>query len=107
MIEMGKQYRTQDRREVRLLCTDSGIPDYPVVAIVDRKVLAYTADGHNNKYVQSSADLIEVKPRINKDLWISFYPGYTTHSACKPTIHSADCLACVKVTIDCEEGEGL
>lgn len=34
---MNKKYRTRDGREVRLLCTDSGNPNLPVVALVGTK----------------------------------------------------------------------
>jgi len=57
-------------------------------------------------------DLIEVKPRIQREVWVNVYPGCVGPFIfdCK---EAADAqageprIACVKVIIDCEEGEGL
>ena len=69
----------------------------------------------NGKYFprhDSSMDLVEVKPRIKRTYWISIYEDFAHlqfHSF-REELNSGDSfnrLACVKVEIDCEVGEGL
>jgi hypothetical protein len=53
-------------------------------------------------------DLVEVKPRIQRTVWLALYPlddVWVVSGDC--TAVEKGCLACVKVEIDCEEGEGL
>ena len=56
-------------------------------------------------------DLIEVKPRIVREVWVNVYKD-SLGDACntKKLAHMKrceGCVACVKITIDFEEGEGL
>jgi hypothetical protein len=49
-----------------------------------------------------------VKPRIQRTVWLALYPlddVWVVSGDC--TAVEKGCLACVKVEIDCEEGEGL
>ena len=112
MIEMGKRYKTRDGRPVRILCTDREQTIYTVVALVGTEVLSYTADGKQFRTGESRSDLIEVKPRIVRELWVNVYPenyGDIVHKTKQKA--DSECagyrIACIKVTIDCEEGEGL
>ena len=55
-------------------------------------------------------DLIEVKPRIKRTIWLSIYEDCTLSSSSKEEADhydGDDRLACIKVEIDVEEGEGL
>jgi hypothetical protein len=67
----------------------------------------YLGDSFEHGY-----DLIEVKPRIQRELWYNVYP-YPNDTNIAFTKSEADLragesrIACVKITIDCEEGEGL
>ena len=69
----------------------------------------------NGKYFprhDSSMDLVEVKPRIKRTYWLNIYENpnrYDIHEKRKVVNDTAlhDRLACVKVEIDCEIGEGL
>ena len=55
-----------------------------------------------------SYDLIEVKPRIKRAVWLALYPLDDVRIVSDDcTAVEKGCLACVKVEIDCEEGEGL
>ena len=60
---------------------------------------------------RSSEDLIEVKPRIQREVWVNVYDigcsTYTTKEMANRCAVIDTRLACVKITIDCEEGEGL
>jgi hypothetical protein len=55
-------------------------------------------------------DLVEVKPRIQREAWLNVYPNCVTvyESHVDADKHAApDRIACVKHVIDCEEGEGI
>lgn len=62
MIDKSKTYKDSDG-EVRILCIDSGIEDYPVVGVANGAVHTYTADGRFFSDRQSSTyDLTETTP---------------------------------------------
>ena len=118
MIDMLKQYRTRDGREVRIYATD-GKDNYPVHGAIkdaDGKWVlnCWMLDGAAvNSVNDNFLDLIEVRPRIKRDVWLNVYPD-SLGSVCKtreeadrmrPCTHNR--IACVKITIDVEEGEGL
>ena len=119
MIDKNKQYRTRDGREVRIYATDGG-GEYPVHGSV------FCAD--DSEWTQESwsaqglwmgaasrdhrLDLIEVKPRIKREVWVNVYPnGVDDELWFTKTLADQQALprriACVKITIDCAEGEGL
>lgn len=59
---------------------------------------------------ESNLDLIEVKNRIKKTLWLNVYwhTGYAYPSKLAADKNRNDnCLAIVEVNIDCEEGHGI
>lgn len=118
-IELGKQYKTRDGREVRIYATD-GTDDFPVHGAV------LTAAGwksafwaKNGGYTRtgdcSTSDLIEVRPRIKRTVWVNVYRHddgaefVELHDRRDQADGSGGTarVACVKLTIDCEEGEGL
>lgn len=72
LISMDKQYKTTSGSEVRILCVDSGCEQYPVVAVVDRDAVKFTAEG---KYWfdgdTSDHDLIEVPKE--REVWLEVY----------------------------------
>jgi hypothetical protein len=69
--------------------------------------------GHDVEVDESTFDLIEVKSRITREVWVNVYPHYQTVWFSEDEAHAAheggrsNRIACVKLTIDCEEGEGL
>lgn len=116
MIDKTKTYRTRDGREVRIYATD-GNGERPIHGAVlsemgwtcftwmgDGK---YTGDGFGTH----SRDLIEVKPRIKREVWVNVYPtDFTIHrdkQAADYMCGNSSRIACVRLTIDVEEGEGL
>ena len=113
MIDKDKTYRTRDGREVRIYATD-GHGTYPIHgASNDSKYgwvpHAWLPDGRHASYTVH--DLIEVKPRIKRTVWMNvcddldyWYVYSTKENADKFKDYR---IACVKVEIDCEEGEGL
>lgn len=113
MIDKNKKYRTRDGREVRIYATD-GENEWPVHGAVWNEdgwhPVAWMRDGrwsHQN----TLTDLIEVKPRIKREVWVNVYPhrmGVPHGNKAYVDMHRGkDAIACVKLTIDCEEGEGL
>ena len=116
MIDKSKTYRTRDGREVRIYATDGG-GIYPIHGAVrcddEWTTESWAVDGKWDRLNRSAGDnndLIEVKPRIKREVWVNVYRnGVEAYS----TRHSADYntepsrIACVKLTIDVEEGEGL
>lgn len=120
-IEMGKQYRTRDGRAVRILCVDrQGSGLWPVIGLLTGKdgkeyTGAWPESGHRYEDDTSSLDLIEVKPRLSGTFWANIYKNSKVDNfIAYPSKDLADSmgfgsgrLACVPITIDCEEGEGL
>lgn len=117
MISMDKKYRTRDGRPVRVLATDAR-GDQPVVGLVwnieqDKEaVMRWSIDGLWSPLSDEiELDLIEVKPRIKRTYWANVYRSHDClHSSRKEADEKAQAdsrLACVQITIDCEEGEGL
>jgi hypothetical protein len=112
MISKDKQYRTRDGREVRIYATDGG-GEYPVHGSVKTndgwRPRTWVSNGQVGP-LENVGDLIEVKPRIKRTLWLNVYEicasGYPTRYEADD-VASRSRLACVKVEIDCEEGEGL
>jgi hypothetical protein len=115
MIELGKQYRTEDGCEVRIYALDAG-GQTPVHGAIKRNgswiVTSWLKEGQWSMS-NSINDLVEVKPRIQREVWVNVFEhccgihdtqdkaGYFDKNGLSHRI------ACVKLTIDCEEGEGL
>ena len=113
VIDKNKQYRTRDGGEARIYATDGG-GTHPVHGAIKLKdgweAVAWRIDGRLGGYQQTDSDLIEVKPRIKREVWVNVYPNGTQSFGEKRFAdeHAKDHrIACVKLTIDVEEGEGL
>ena len=117
-IEMGRVYRTRDGREVRIYAVDGG-GEYPVHGARESdegwigSVWGRDGNFHMNKF-SCDHDLIEVKPRIQREVWVNVYryDNGQVHWSAFDRRDAADDepddrIACVKLVIDCEEGEGL
>jgi len=114
MIDKSKQYRTRDGREVRIYATDGG-GHKPIHGAIreDENWIAYTWL-YDGVAALDCNSLIEVKPRIKREVWVNVYPEesgipegfyFSKSAADASSCHSR--IACVCLTIDCEEGEGL
>ncbi len=113
MIELGKQYRTEDGCEARIYALDAG-GQTPVHGAIKRNGLwIVTSWSKEGRWSISNPEnnLIEVKPRIQREVWLNVYKGKlcTGYPEKEESDRAAsyDRIACVKVVIDCEEGEGL
>ena len=121
MISKDKTYRTRDGSEVRIYAVDGDMPyivhgaiKYPCgwnpASWTDNG--AYDADNSN----PDAMDLIEVRPRIQREVWVNVYPDNTSDAVGATAYYMKQYadqhafkhrIACVKLVIDCEEGEGL
>jgi len=112
MIDINKKYRTRDGREVRIYATD-GQDEWPIHGATLKSFgwssECWTKDGSSLTSRPHDDDLIEVRPRHKRTVWLNVYNegGPTAHSLKE----QADCysgrIACIKVELDFEEGEGL
>jgi len=123
MIELGKQYKTRDGREVRIYAVDGGgrFPVHGGLKLVDGTwrqeewtlTGSYNGASSHGHIIAHYLDLIEVKPRIQREVWVNVYKSECAYGAVYREKCSADIgadstrIACVKLVIDCEEGEGL
>ena len=113
MIDKSKQYRTRDGREVRIYATDGG-GHKPIHGAIreDENWIAYTWL-YDGVAALDCNSLIEVRPRIKREVWVNVYPHIGVgqfHLSKAQADMNADVehrIACVMLTIDCEEGEGL
>lgn len=115
MIDITKKYKTRDDREVRIYATDGGGSRPVHGAVINHgewflrhwsaKGTAFPDHGH------CSDDLIEVKQRIKREVWVNVYEdecvAWPTKELADNRARTHSRLACVKITIDCEEGTGL
>ena len=116
MIDINKKYRTRDGREVRIYALDGHGTMQIHGAFIgsghnEGKWVAWQwmANGRTGVLSETEMDLIEVKPRIKRTMWLNLYAREDRPSTKKEADeHAFDTrVACVKVEIDCEEGEGL
>jgi hypothetical protein len=116
-----KPVRTRDGRAARIICTD-GKSVQPVVALItdyfcatQESVQTFTLEGRWGLSGLGQNDLVNIPERIHKELWVNVYHNGSSYCI-RETRDSADLTdaasamtrqACVKIIIDCEEGEGL
>ena len=111
-ISIDKQYRTRNGKEVRIYAVD-GCGDYPIHGAVQNcqgwSCFSWPATGLHESC--ENIDLIEIKPRIKREFWMNVYPDDWTQVYESKNVAdeyaTGTRIACVKVVIDCEEGEGL
>ncbi len=122
MIDITKKYRTRDGREVRIYATDGG--DLVEGQTIHGAVLngnnwvfaiwnAETGKNYANSAAISKIDLIEVRPRHKRTVWLNVYEKSISnwdnkeHADARANRASFDRIACIKVELDFEEGDGL
>ena len=116
MIDKSKTYKTRDGREVRIYATD-GRAVYPIHgAILQEHGWQQSCWAVDGLYSISSSgnhsgDLIEVRPRHKRTVWVNVYPSsmvgdHTTREKADNRA-SSERIACIKVELDFEEGKGL
>jgi hypothetical protein len=115
VIDINKTYRTRDGREVRIYATD-GEGAFPIQGAIlfgkGWRMRQWMKDGsaHINTG-DSDSDLIEVRPRHKRTVWLNVYgkpDDVTAYSdKWKANQSVSPRIACIKVELDFEEGEGL
>ncbi|NDB68768.1 MAG: hypothetical protein EB015_12340 [Methylocystaceae bacterium] len=114
MIDKSKIYRTRDGREVRIYATDGG-GEYPVHgAILDDDKWRISKWDKTGMWAfhQTEYDLIEDRPRHQRTVWLNVYDNEVISGGWKTRAeadgyHERHRIACIKVDLDFEEGEGL
>ena len=110
MIDINKHYRTRDGREVRIYATD-GMPPYEVHGALKSTIsndwipYAWAPNGkHHRDHV---LDLIEVRPRHKRTVFLHVFKNGSVCSTEEAYYVVTGRIACIKVELDFEEGEGL
>lgn len=121
MIDMSKKYVTRSGYKTTILSTSrKSSGPYSVVSLVhsvtgEEELRLYTYNGEYLARATSTEDLIEVKPRLQGKVWVNVYGRganictSSSYSSKELALASAGghIFACVEVTIDCGEREGL
>lgn len=114
MIDKNKKYTTRSGLPVEIYATDRGGIN-PVHGAVFNcgawRPESWTSTGVAIIGRENPIDLIEVKPRIQITAWVNVYSDGVVgaHRTRKRAdeFASPHRVACLEITIDCEEGEGL
>jgi hypothetical protein len=114
MIDIDKTYHTRDGREVRIYAVDGrgGTAVHGAIKTCSGywQQASWWNCGQSLTSLQSNDDLFEAKPRIQQTVWVNVYSNGFAGWVDRKTADANSSftrLACVKVEIDCEEGEGL
>jgi hypothetical protein len=119
LINMTDKYQTRDGKDVVVLAV--GLKSYTTATVCAKFINSHDGfeeimelDSYGN-YLdgkESNHDLIKVKPRIKKTVWLNIHSPsevvYSYEDRDTADINASRYrIACVKVEIDCEEGEGI
>ena len=116
MIDINKKYRTRDGREVRIYATDGGGRNPVHGSIKEEDGWIFQVWPKSGRYFEDDdedyrIDLIEVRPRHKWKVWMNIYgpTSFTSHISREQAEDEQDTnrIACIKVELDFEEGEGL
>jgi hypothetical protein len=116
MIDINKKYQTRDGRAVRIYAVDGGPLQILIHgAVLEKGCWSITSWGSDGEWSKDHKgwDLIEDRPHHKRTLWINMYEivgTQTSHHSREQADDERDpvgCLACIKVELDFEEGEGL
>ena len=114
MIDINKKYRTRDGREVRIYATDGGLEHCMTHGAAKNKsgyweaASWYTAHGgYYDCSTQHCYDLIEVRPRHKRTVWLHVFENSTVCATENAHYDITNRIACIKVELDFAEGDGL
>lgn len=108
MIDINKTYRTRDGREVRIYATDgwSASPVHGAIKVEGEwRFSCWSAGGIH--HTDRAYDLIEVRPRHKRTVWLHVWKNGTVCATEESYYAPAGRIACIKVELNFEEGEGL
>lgn len=114
MISKDKTYCTRGGKQVRIYATDAGglFPVHGAILCDGLWIgMKWTCDGHthftqNNAHI-SMDDLAEVKPRHKRTVWLHVFKDSVVCATDIAYYNITNRIACIKVDLDFEEGEGL
>jgi len=110
MIDKSKTYTTRDGREVRIYATD-GQDEWPIHGATLKSFgwssECWTRDGSSLTNQPHADDLIEVRPRHKRTVWLHVFKDSTVCATEDAYYKITGRIACIKVDLDFEEGEGL
>ena len=120
MIDISKLYRTRDNHKVRLYATDGARGTIHGAILNDDfewDIMFWRSDGRRMQREPHNHDLIEVKPRQKVSVWTNIYKTPNSEIVHGQLFHTKevaeqyavrhDRIACIKIDLDFEEGEGL
>ena len=117
MIDINKKYQTRDGREVRIYATDGGGRNPVHGSIKEEDGWIFQVWPKNGRYFEDDdedyrIDLIEVRPRHKRTVWLNVYSTSRHVEAfvdklMADKMSASSRIACIKVELDFEEGEGL
>jgi len=90
MISKDKTYRTRDGREVRIYATDAGRAQNLIHGAANEGEWGWVPhvwlpDGRHER--NNTLDLIEVKPRIKRTVWINVYDNEVMRGGLLPVMY--------------------
>ena len=116
MIDIDKKYRTRDGREVRIYAVD-GRGEFQIHGAIKTDVgwgcSEWKLNGQSYANRSGPNDLIEVRPRHKRTVWVTVWRNGYTETSSKPEWRNGplgcgeEPISCIKVELDFEEGEGL
>lgn len=112
MIDKDRTYRTRDGREVRIYATD-GRGEFQIHGAIKTDIgwscSEWKLNGQSYANRSGPNDLIEVRPRHKRTVWLSMFHHNVMASFTSEGAKSIGYgrIACIKVELDFEEGEGL
>lgn len=128
MISLDKKYKTRDGQEVKIYSVDGNCYGYIHGAVMlesgEWELRSWRKDGRFMANSVTSIDLVEVKERKIIEGWANICDNGTIgllwdskddadafrleyEKECKYFDKKYKSFACVKIKIECEEGEGL
>jgi hypothetical protein len=115
MIDKNKVYKTRDGREVRIYATD-GRGEFQIHGAIKTDVgwscTEWKLNGQSYANRSGPNDLIEVRPRHKRTVWVNVYSTSRHVEAfvdkmMADKMSASSRIACIKVELDFEEEEGL
>ena len=109
-IELGKQYRLENGWDVRIYAVDGGghLCVHGAYYNPHHKRLVpeiWDANGCGSEF-----DIIEIRPRHKRTVWINIYPGNGVSLHLSRELADANAFnrhSCIEHTFDFTEGDGL
>ena len=114
MLDLTKPVRTLDGREVRIYATDGEKP-FPVHGAVFNgggwEVRTWTSEGRLGLGRPEVGDLVNAPKKFRKEGWVNVYRdgarGWYTTKGMANIGSSPERIACLKIVVEGDEGEGL